>query len=201
MASDEPTDGELGDFETESQAPTEGAVDADYDDALKEFEDDVDAAVGNKVRRLHPPDIAVDLVTRQPLFVRRKSAESLDEYYEEQGFNLLTYKGHPYLPVTIDDRVFECVFIPGKPGEIHKDKKTYDYPEGRLARVPIEQAWLNSDEEQFPWSVDFVAAALTAFITNVDMGVGTIDADVLIDRAYDTFGEDVADEVRNRGDF
>lgn len=198
MTDDEPNeDGELGDFNPE------GAVDHDYDDALKEFEDDVEGEVGNKVRQITPPDTAVDLVTRQALFVRKKVANSLDEYFEDEGFNLLTYKGHPYLPVTREDHVYECVFIPGKPGEIHKgDKwKTYDYPEGRLARIPLEQAWLNSGEEQYAWSTDFIAAATVSLLLNLQEQADEDAYRATVDVAYDTFGEEIVDEALNRAPF
>ncbi len=57
--------------------------------------------------------IALDLVTRQPLFVHEQVADDLVEYYEREEFDFYSYKTHPYLPVSLDDRVFEYVFISG----------------------------------------------------------------------------------------
>jgi len=119
----------------------DGAVDHDYDDA---------AALGADVPEgptdPMPGGVAFDLVTRQLLFVHERVADDLHEYHEREGFDLLSYKTHPYLPVSEDDAVFECVFIPTSAEGAHKPGNTYDYPEGRLMHVPVEQAWLGGDE-------------------------------------------------------
>ena len=89
-------------------------------------------------------------MTRQPLFVRRVVAPTLSQYYEREEFDLLNYGVHPFLSVSIDDRVFECVFLSDITAESlsgFDSAKTYDYPEGRLAHVPVEQAWTNGGEE------------------------------------------------------
>ncbi|WP_135535359.1 hypothetical protein [Halostella pelagica] len=88
--------------------------------------------------------LAFDLVTRQPLFVRQRVADTLGEYYDAEGFDLADYKAHAYLPVRPDDAVYECVFISEITAEsLHEwgSAKTYDYPRGRLAHVPVEEAW------------------------------------------------------------
>lgn len=94
--------------------------------------------------------LAFDLVTRQLLFVRRQVAAELSSYYEAEGFDLFNYKMHPYLPVDIDDRVFECVFLSDAKAETLADwgsAKTYDFPEGRLAVVPVMEAWAAQEGE------------------------------------------------------
>ena len=88
--------------------------------------------------------IAFDLVTRQPLYIRRTVADSLAEYYESEGFDLQTYKMHAFLPVRSDDSVFECIFLSDITAEsLHQwgDEQTYDFPRGRLATVPIDMAF------------------------------------------------------------
>jgi len=42
--------------------------------------------------------------------------------------------------VTPEDTVYECVFVGGV-DDLHKPGRTYDYPRGRLARVPVDLAW------------------------------------------------------------
>jgi hypothetical protein len=121
-----------------------GAVDNDFDDAERSYVERVaDATEGIQTEPV-AGGLAFDLVTRQPLFVRQQVAGDLEEYYEREGFDLATYKMHPFLPVTPDDAVFECVFISEITAEgLHdwSSAKTYDYPAGRLAAVPIGQAW------------------------------------------------------------
>lgn len=127
-------DSDLDDFEPEG-----GAVDNDYDDA-------VELGVGDDVAtEPMAGGVALDLVTRQPLFVRRRVADDLREYYEAEGFDLLSYKTHPYLPVTVDDPVFECVFVSRSAEGAHNPGKTYDFPRGRLMHLPVEQAWMGDE--------------------------------------------------------
>ena len=118
----------------------DGAIDNSFDDAERDARDELVEAYADHQRAFRPTDVAIDLVTRQPLFVVGVVADSLPEYYEAEGFDLLNYKSHPYLPVRVDDSVVKCVFVPRSVEKSHKVGKTYDYPVGRLARVPIEQA-------------------------------------------------------------
>lgn len=94
--------------------------------------------------------LALDLVTRQLLFVRRQVAPDLATYYDTEEFDLLNYKMHPYLPVTVDDAVLECVYLSDVTAESLDgwgDAKTYDFPVGRLAVVPVMDAWGGSGGE------------------------------------------------------
>jgi len=122
---------------------TEGAIDNEFDEAeqspraqLEAGRLDIGAA---SYDGMVAGDVAIDLVTRQPLRVRGCVADGLVEYYEDTGFDLYNYKQHPFLPVTLDDSVYECVFI-GSVDDLHSFSTTYDYPAGRLARVPTELA-------------------------------------------------------------
>lgn len=121
----------------------EGAVDADYDDAELDAEatlaDHIADLEGRPHGTLSPGDVAIDLVTRQALYVTARVADDLVEYYEAEGFDLLTYKQHAFLPVRQSDPVYECVFVGGV-DDLHSFSDTYDYPAGRLARVPVEMA-------------------------------------------------------------
>lgn len=119
-----------------------GAVDSDFDDAARDGETVLREALAGYPRTIRPGDIVIDLVQGRPLYIRREVAPTAAEYFDVQDFDLTTYKAHPWLPITPDDTVFECVFIPTKPQDIpgSKGDKSYDYPRGRLARVPVE--WL-----------------------------------------------------------
>lgn len=123
-------------------AMSDGAIDADFDSAERSAREQLEETLSD-VGPTEPMEggIAIDLVTRQPLFVRRRVADDLAEYYEENDFDLLTYKTHPYLPVTVDDPVYECVFVPRNTDQANDVGQTYDYPRGRLMMVPIHQAW------------------------------------------------------------
>lgn len=122
---------------------TDGAVDNDYDDAerspaeqLQADQPDMTAPVAG--------GLAFDLVTRQLLFVRREVADDLATYYAEENFDLLNYGPHPFLPVTIEDTVFECVYVDDLSAQSLADfgsQKTYSFPRGRLAAVPVQEAW------------------------------------------------------------
>jgi len=130
-------------YEYVTDGGTQGAIDNDFDQAertprehLEAELEDVDAATH---AGLGVGDVAIDLVTRQPLMILGKSADTLVDHYEREEFDLATYKQHPFLPVQIDDTVFECAFIGGV-DDLHSFSRSYDYPAGRLARVPFELA-------------------------------------------------------------
>ena len=88
--------------------------------------------------------LAIDIVTRQLLFVRAETYPDLESHYEAEGYDLATYGPHPWLPVTVEDSVFECYYVNDLTLEGLGDlgsKRDYDCPAGRLAVVPIENAW------------------------------------------------------------
>ena len=123
-----------------SEQEPEGAIDHTFGEAERKARETLEDNAVVHQRRIDPGDIAIDLVTRQPLYVTGIAADSLPEYYEREGLDLLSYKTHPYLPVRMHDRVFDCVFVPRSIEGVHKVGQEYAYPEGRLARVPIERA-------------------------------------------------------------
>lgn len=123
----------------------QGAIDQDFDDAERPYEEQVAAALKDVQTELMPGDVAMDLVTRQPLFVRAVEYESLEAHYEDNGFCLASYNEHPFLPgVDLENRVLECVFVEGPKGA-HNQSRTYSYPEGRLMRVPVDLAWRDAE--------------------------------------------------------
>lgn len=116
-----------------------GAIDNSFEDAEREAKEILGERNAEYPRAIGIGDVCIDLVTRQPLFVVDVAAPTVDAYFAEEDFDLLNYNQAPYLPVRMDDEVYECVFIPGLDG-LHKLSQTYDYPAGRLARVPVELA-------------------------------------------------------------
>ena len=129
----------------------DGAIDQDWDDGEKSpaerLAESFKAEVGDVPthRDLSEGDLAIDLVTRQLLLITAEKAESIVEYYDAEGFDLASYKQAPWLPVRSTDPVFECVFVQTTLEGLHKSGKQYDYPAGRLARVPTER--LGGDDD------------------------------------------------------
>jgi len=118
------------------------------DDTDAEYEDDLEDALDGVRTEPMAGGIAIDLLTRQPLLVRQQVADTLAEYHREEGFDLATYKQHPWLPVRADDAVYECYYI----NELTLDglddwgsTRDYDFPRGRLAHVPVEMAWTGAE--------------------------------------------------------
>lgn len=127
---------------------TDTALDTDFDDAEQTYDQRLADALDGINTEPVAGGLAFDLVTRQPLFVRRRVADDLATYYEEERFDLATYKMHPYLPVRADDAVFECVFVSEITAESLHDwgsANTYDYPAGRLAVVPVDESWRDTE--------------------------------------------------------
>lgn len=123
---------------------TEGAVDHSFDAAERPTREVLQEEVADVRTATLPGSVALDLVTRQLLLVRRESYPDLAAHYEAEGYSLLSYGVHPYLPVTVDDAVYECVYLSDTSVESlanFGEAKTYDFPAGRLAHVPVEEAW------------------------------------------------------------
>ena len=120
----------------------QGAIDADFDDAERSYEERVaDALEGVRTEPVEG-GIAIDIVTQQAVFVRQCKYDSLEAHYAAEGYDLRTYKMHPYLPgIDVDNAVYECVYVDGNPQNAHKPGKCYDFPSARLMHLPVEQAW------------------------------------------------------------
>lgn len=132
------------DPEIDDTAEEQGAIDNDFDDAEQPPEERLaesfKEAVGDVPthRHLSAGDLAFDLVKRQPLLIVDEAAPSIVDYYDAEDFDLASYNQHPWLPVRSTDPVYTCVFLPSSVEGVHKGGREYDYPAGRLARVPTE---------------------------------------------------------------
>jgi len=121
---------------------SDSAVDNDFSEAERSYDDRVSEALADVPTEPLEGGIAIDLVTRQAMFVRQQKAETCREYYAEEGFDLVTYKMHPWLPgIGPDNAVYEAVYLDGNPQNAHKPGRTYDFPSARLLPVPIQMAW------------------------------------------------------------
>jgi len=121
---------------------TQGAIDNDFDESEQSYDDQLAAAFEGVQREPMPGAVAIDIVTRQAMFVREQVAETCREYYHEEGFDLVTYKMHPWLPgIDADNAVYEAVYLDGNPQNAHKPGRTYDFPAARLMHFPAEMAW------------------------------------------------------------
>lgn len=121
---------------------SDGAIDNEFEDAEKDAQEilverRLDTVDGNDHEAMRHPDVAIDLVSRQQVYILESVAGSLTEYYEKEDFDLYNYKMHPYLPVRLDDTVYKCVYLGGT-DDLHRFSDTYDFPAGRLARVPVD---------------------------------------------------------------
>jgi hypothetical protein len=171
-----------------SQEPS-GAVDNDFDDAATDAEEELRKNIADFPSTIRRGDIVIDLVQGRPLYIRQEKGEAVD-VFERQSFDLTTYKAHPFLPIGPHDMVFECVFVPTKPTDIPTSKKTqtYDYPRGRLARVPVE--WLYGTDTHR--HAEHVIETLALVIENTDAGV---TRNTVVDAFDDTFGPAWVDEA------
>lgn len=134
------SDEDLSDFEPDGQPEA---------DESSDYAARVEAALEDIRTEPVAGSLAIDVVTRQLLFVRERVADDLEAYYEQEGFDLLTYGPHPWLPgVTVDNAAYECYYVNDLSLDSVDDlggRRDYAFPAGRLAVVPIEQAWNGSE--------------------------------------------------------
>ena len=128
--------------DTDDTAETQGAVDSGYDDGMKPYAERVADALDGVQTEPVEGGIAIDLVTRQTVFVRQVSYETCADHYEAEGYDLVSYKMHPWLPgIGPENTVYECVYTDSNPQNTHKHGRTYDFPSARLMYYPVEMAW------------------------------------------------------------
>jgi len=148
----------------------------DAERALQEHIDEYPAVI-------RPGDVVIDLVEGRPLYVHERKGTAVD-VFENESFDLTTYKSHPWLPIGPHDDVFECVFLPTKPSGLPTEKKsqTYSYPRGRLARVAVEYLY-DSDTHRAEESRFETIAYL------IDAAPDDEAAETIVNAAGEVFGE------------
>ena len=174
-----------------------GAIDEPFDESERDARSILEEAIGEYEGEVKGGDIVLDLVKRRPLFVRRRVANTAVEYFDEHDFDLTTYKAHPFLPITPDDPIFECVFLPTDFDQIPtstSDRQTYDYPRGRLVRIPVEYLYGSETRPQTDQKTALVAACLRVASDAGDLAP--------VERTARTvFGDDVVDDAAERADL
>lgn len=170
-----------------------GAIDRTFAEKETDPREQIEDELAGKNTELSAGDVAIDLVYHRPVYIRRNAADSCVEYWKDGDFDITTYKAHPYLPVTAEDPVFECVYLPTKPGDITHEAKsnTYDFPSGRLARVPVELLWGGDTPPQENLKRAVVAGLLASC---EDSGQEELVAHL----AGKAFGESVAADAADR---
>lgn len=179
----------------EPTAEPEGAIDEPFAANEREARDQITDKLAEYNRGVEAYGVAIDLVYHRPVFVRKQVADTCVAYWEDgEDFDVTTYKAHPYLPITADDAVFECVYIPTKPGDIRHDAadRTYDFPTGRLARVPLENLWDSPTRPQD----DFRAAMLATMFAQSEREDRNTHAVEAVARSV--FGDTVVDDAVER---
>jgi hypothetical protein len=83
-------------------------------------------------------DVCFDLAQCSKVQVVGHAADCVAEYSEREGYDLAEYKCHPQLRVSEDEPVYTCVYLPDSLKS--SVSGTYDFPESRLARCPVEEA-------------------------------------------------------------
>lgn len=143
----------------------DGAVDHTFDDAERDPREQIVDKLATYNRDLRPTDIAIDVVQGRPVFIKKQAAATAADYFAREDFDVATYKTNPFLPVRPDDPVLTAVYVPTKAQDVPSERKgnrTYDFPRGRLMRVPIEWLW---DGDVTPF--DHVLRAVLATVFDV----------------------------------
>lgn len=138
--------------------------------------------------RIKVGDVAIDLVERGKVQVVNKAAETVDEHEHREDYAISEYKGNQLLNVGREEPVWECVYLPSDPTT--SVGRTYDFPDSRLARCPVEEAGSGLRRFQADLVVDVVEAIVEA--ADPDEGYQTGQLEGLLVRAV---GEEIAEEA------
>ena len=94
---------------------------------------------------IRPGDVVLDLAQGRPMQVTERAADSVEEWNEENGADLLDYYGNARLGASYGDRVYTCVYVSNLKSEPSND---YDFPASRLGRIEVEAAHSDGDRVQ-----------------------------------------------------
>jgi hypothetical protein len=79
---------------------TDGAIDHEFDDAERPYVARVSEALSDIQTEPMAGGVAIDIVTRQAVFVRQRKYDDLEAHYGAEGYDLATYKMHPCSPAS-----------------------------------------------------------------------------------------------------
>jgi len=83
-------------------------------------------------------DVAIDLVERGKVLVVEQAAKTVADHQQREDYDIQSYKGNALLNVSDDETVWTVVYLSDKPTT--EFSGGYDFPESRLARIPVENA-------------------------------------------------------------
>jgi hypothetical protein len=83
-------------------------------------------------------DVVLDLAQGALMQVVEQSYESVEKHWDKEGFDLAEYACHPLFGVEPDEPVWKCVYLKASLKSL--PDASYDFPDSRLARVPVEEA-------------------------------------------------------------
>lgn len=126
------------------------------------------------VSELRPGDVAHDLVKRGKVMVVGQAAETVAEHQARTSdYDIQEYGANGLLNVSADEPVWKVVFLPDEPKT--EFSGTYDYPDSRLARIPVEEAAQDVEHPNRSTIVELLAEVfrcmrLTESLSNEDVG-------------------------------
>lgn len=134
-------------------------------------------------------DVAHDLAQNgSKVQVVGRAADTVAEHEGGESYDVSTYKANALLNVADDEPVWRCVYLSSELTTSFSN--TYDIPDSRLARIPVEEA--NEDLRRFQRELTVNAAAAVASAVDPDEGYGTGTLRGILTKA---FGEEIADEA------
>jgi len=83
-------------------------------------------------------DVVLDLAQGSLMQVVERSYESVEKHWDEEGYDLAEYACHPLFNVEPYEPVWTCVYLKASLKSL--PDASYDFPDSRLARVPVEEA-------------------------------------------------------------
>lgn len=144
--------------------------------------------------RLRAGDVAIDLIKRGKVMVLERAAISVREHRQTADYDIGDYGGNPLLDVTDEETVWTCVYLPDEPTT--EFSGTYDFPESRLARVPVEEANQDLRRPQEAQALSMLEAMFTAAMES-RFETATDDLEFI---ARQALPDDLVDEARELAD-
>jgi len=86
---------------------------------------------------IRPGDVVLDLAQGALMQVVGHEG-TVEEHAEREGYNLAEYACHPLFGVKQDEPAWKCVYLKASLKSL--PDASYDFPDSRLARVPVEEA-------------------------------------------------------------
>ena len=132
-------------------------------------------------------DVVLDLAQGSLMQVVEKSYESVEKHWDKEGYDLAEYACHPLFDVQSDEPVWKCVYLKASLKSLPDG--SYDFPDSRLARVPVEEANEGLDR------VQETNKGNTVEVSREAARVALRELDTLIERTEDDEPDPLTDDV------